>query len=704
MATDRRTFLKLLGAPAMAAALPANVAKLLAMPAQGRTGTIADVEHIVILMQENRSFDHYFGTMRGVRGFADPRVMKLPSGQPVWRQPNGAGYVLPFRPPVEDVGMTFLSDPPHGWIDGHNAWNNGKYDQWIANKGITAMTYHLRHDLPYHRALADAFTLCDAYHCSMMGPTDPNRYHMFSGWAGNNGSGGPDGNPITGEGPVVTNAELGYGWSTYPERLERNGISWKVYQDTGVGLTADGFWGWTGDPFIGNYGDNSLLYFKQYQNAPEGSPLARRARTGTTVKNLNREPERLFDIFREDVRTGKLPQVSFIIAPEAYTEHPNWAPNWGAWYISQFVDVLVETPDLWSKTALLINYDEEGGFFDHMVPPTPPMTAAHGASTVSTVNEVFPGATRPNGTFFQPGPYGLGERVPMIVVSPWSKGGFVNSQLFDHTSVIKFLEARFGQGNSDLYETNITPWRCAVVGDLTTAFDFDKPERWRDIDLLSTDEFLPDLQGRPDFHLEVPGQQSMPGQEKGVRPARALPYDLATSGLVVGSNFRIDFNNTGDQAAVFHARSGNPSDLPRCYTVEPGLSLTGVWPAANNAYDLSVHGPNGFFRSYKGGVANANAKLQVRAQGSHGRLDVAVTNQSGQVMTVRLFNRYTGKTADQRLNRGETMSRTFELNPFNGWYECVVTVLEDGLLECRLAGHLEDGKDSFSDPLMGGLV
>src|SRR5262245_28299859 len=279
-----------------------------------------------------------------------------------------------------------------------------------------------------------------------MGPADPNRYHMFSGWVGNNGSAGPDGDPVTGQGPVITNAELGYGWSTYPERLQRNGISWKVYQDTGDGLTAAGSCGWTGaDPVIGNYGGNSFLYFHQDQNALNGSPLAMRARTGTTIKNLNRDPNRLFDVFREDVRTGQLPQVSFIVAPEAYTEHPNWAPNWGAWYISQFVDILVENPDLWSKMVLLINYDEEGGFFDHMVPPTPPMTAAHGASTVSIQDEIFPGAKRPgpNGAVFQPGPYGLGERVPMIVVSPWSKGGFVNSQLFDHTSVIKFLEARF---------------------------------------------------------------------------------------------------------------------------------------------------------------------------------------------------------------------------------------------------------------------
>ena len=364
----------------------------------------------------------------------------------------------------------------------------------------------------------------------------------------------------------------------------------------------------------------------------------------------------------------------------------------------------MDHPELWSKTALLINYDEEGGFFDHMVPPTPPMTLAHGASTVSTENEIFQGATRADGTFFQPGPYGLGDRVPMIVVSPWSKGGFVNSQLFDHTSVIKFLEARFGQGRDDLHETNITPWRRAVVGDLTTAFDFERPEQWRNITLPSTDPFLPDLHSHPNFPLQVPGNQSMPAQEKGVRPARALPYALATFGHVVGSGFQIDFSNIGRQTAVFHARSANPLDLPRCYTVEPDLWLTGVWPLVANTYDVSVYGPNGFFRSYRGGAANTSAKLAVRCQGNDERLDVEVTNQSGRRVTVRLVNRYSGKTSDQRLDDGEKLSKTWELHPFTGWYEIVVTVLEDPRFEYRLAGHLETGKDSFTDPLMGGLI
>ena len=298
---DRRKFLALIGAPAVAAALPLHLEKALAIPAHNRTGTIDDVEHIIFLMQENRSFDHYFGTLRGVRGFADPHSVTLPSGKSVWYQPNGAGELLPFRPDVRDLGKTFLPDPPHGWNDAHAAWNGGKFDQWVPNKGVTTMTHHTRADLPYQFALADAFTICDNYHCSVLGPTDPNRYHMWTGWVGNDGKAG---------GPVITNAEAGYDWSTYPERLERAGISWFIYQDSGVGLDAAGFWGFTDDPYIGNYGDNALLYFHQYQNALPGNPLADKAKTGTAIVNQNRNPDALLSDFRADVQNGRLPQVS----------------------------------------------------------------------------------------------------------------------------------------------------------------------------------------------------------------------------------------------------------------------------------------------------------------------------------------------------------------------------------------------------------
>ena len=213
----RRHFLKTLGAATTAAGLPPGIARALEIPAQRRTGTIADVEHVVVLMQENRSFDHYFGSLRGVRGFNDPRVLRRPDGQPIWRQANGPlDEVLPFRPPVENMGLTFLPDPPHGWNDTHAAVNNGRMDRFIANKGLTAMTFHERRDMPYHYALASAFTVCDAYHCSLLGPTDPNRYHLWTGWVGNDGKGG---------GPVITNAEAGYDWSSYPERLQRAGMA-----------------------------------------------------------------------------------------------------------------------------------------------------------------------------------------------------------------------------------------------------------------------------------------------------------------------------------------------------------------------------------------------------------------------------------------------------------------------------------------------
>src|SRR5246127_237144 len=275
LSTDRPPFLRFLTSAAATAAFPQSIEPALAIPAHLRTGTIEDVEHIVFLMQENRAFDHYFGTLRGVRGYGDPRAVKLPNGDPVWKQPTSSGgYVMPFHPGAPSLGLQFLEDLAHDWDTTHNALNGGKYDQWVPQKGTTSMAHLVRSDIPFHYALADAFTICDAYHCSFLGATDPNRYHMWTGWVGNDGSGG---------GPVLDNAEAGYGWSTYPERLINAGITWKIYQDQGAGLTAAEFWGWGSDAYIGNYGDNSLLYFHQYQNAPATDPLALNARTGTNI-------------------------------------------------------------------------------------------------------------------------------------------------------------------------------------------------------------------------------------------------------------------------------------------------------------------------------------------------------------------------------------------------------------------------------------
>jgi phospholipase C len=688
---DRRTLLKMAGAPAIAAALPSHLDKALAIPADHRTGTIADVEHVIFLMQENRSFDHYFGTLRGVRGFADPHPVRLPSGRTVWHQPTGTGdaELLPFRPDVPDLGRTFLPDPPHGWNDTHAAWNGGRYDQWVPNKGVTTMTYHTRTDLPYQFALADAFTVCDNYHCSLLGPTDPNRYHMWTGWVGNDGTGG---------GPVITNAELGYDWSTYPERLERAGISWKVYQDVGLGLTAAGSWGWTEDPYIGNYGDNALLYFHQYQNAAPGTPLADKAKTGTNVNALGRDPAALLRDFRADVEQGRLPAVSWIVAPEAYTEHPNWEPDFGAWYVSQVIDILAAHPKVWSRMALFVTYDEEGGFFDHLVPPTPPQSRAQGLSTVPVTNEIFPGdGSHPAG------PYGLGVRVPMIVVSPWTRGGWVNSQLFDHTSLIRFLEARFAGGRADLVESNITPWRRAVVGDLTSAFDFATPNR-RPVRLPDTDDFRPtDLVRHPDQVPVPPVDQQVPRQERGVRHARPLPYALHAEAAPGDTTVTATFRNTGEAAAVFEVRSAAAAEAPRTYTVEPGRTLADTWPA-EPGYDLSVRGPNGFFRAFRGSREGAALEVRTEYHARAGKVALTVTNTGPHRVRVRVADAYAGRTASHTVGPERTVTVVENVARTRGWYDLTLTVDGDDTFRQQLAGHVENGRDSITDPLMGGLI
>jgi len=694
MASDRRTFLQLLTTGALSAAFPASVAKALSIPANHRTGTIEDVEHIVILMQENRSFDHYYGTLRGVRGFGDPRAVNLPSGDPIWYQPNGSGYVLPFHPGAPDLGLQFLEDLAHDWTTTHQAWNEGKHDQWVPNKGTTTMAHLTRSDIPFHYALADAFTICDAYHCSLLGPTDPNRYYMWTGWVGNDGKNG---------GPVIDNAEAGYDWSTFPERLQQAGVSWKIYQDIGEGLDASHFWGWTGDnPYIGNYGDNSLLYFHQYQNAPEGSPLADRAKTGTNILKSGT----LLDAFRSDVIAGKLPQVSWIVAPEAYTEHPNWPANYGAWYVSQMLDILTADPEVFSKTAFFLTYDENDGFFDHVVPLTVPQTRAQGISTVDTTNEIFEGNSE-----YPSGPYGMGVRVPMTVISPWSKGGWVNSEVFDHTSLIRFIERRFGRQHPGLQEPNITKWRRAVAGDLTSAFNFESPNSVK-VPLPSTLSYIPpDNNRHPDYVPTPPTEQALPAQEHGIRPARAVPYELHVHGEAdfARGSFAIHFRNTGRQAAVFQVRSSSGSSGPWTYTVGAGAEVHDTWDVAaggETAYDLSVYGPNGFLRTFKGRITgNHHANLQVRSSYDtwRGGIVLEIRNQGEKKVEIRVADGYSDRNFAAALKPGEVRIEEWQLHSSHGWYDLTVTADSDSSFRQHIAGHLETGRDSMTDPAIANL-
>jgi phospholipase C len=678
---NRRRFLQLTGGTAAATALlSTSIARAAAIPADRRTKSLRDVEHIVVLMQENRSFDHYFGTLSGVRGFGDPRPVTLPSGKPVWNQSNGSREILPFHPSADNLGLQFIQDLPHGWSDTHAAWNQGKYDGWVPAKGSTSMAYLTREDIPFHYALADAFTICDAYHCSFMGSTDPNRYYMWTGYTGNDGAGG---------GPVLGNDEKGYSWTTYPERLEAAGVSWKVYQDVGDGLDANGSWGWINDAYRGNYGDNSLLYFDQYRNAQPGDPLYDKARTGTNAK----QGQGLFDLLAADVKAGTLPQVSWIAAPEAFTEHPNWPANYGAWYISQVLDALTANPDVWNKTALFITYDENDGFFDHVVPPYPASSAARGDSTVDIRGEIYPGSSS-----IAAGPYGLGQRVPMLVVSPWSTGGWVCSEVFDHTSIIRFMESRFG-----VHEPNITPWRRAVCGDLTSAFDFGSADRGVPALPDTTGYRPPDGKRHPNYVPAVPANPALPQQDPGVRPSRPLPYDLALEGKATDDKLSLTFRNNGEVGACFYVTSGSNPNGPWTYTVGAGRNLTGQLATAGQApYDFTARGPNGFLRHFKGGAAGTGIEVSESHDGGNGQVHLLMTNYGSATVRLTVTDAYgKDRPMTHALKPGAKVVTSVNTHKGNNWYDISVTSDRDPAFLRRLCGHVETGRAGTTDPAIG---
>ena len=676
---NRRRFLQLAGGTAALAAMSSSIEQAAAIPAHRRLGDIRDVEHIVVLMQENRSFDHYFGTLKGVRGFGDPRPVTLPSGKSVWHQSDGKKDVLPFRPDADNLGLQFIQDLAHGWNDGHVAFNNGKYDKWVPAKTATTMAYLTREDIPFHYALADKFTICDAYHCSFIGSTDPNRYYMWTGYTGNDGAGG---------GPVLGNDELGYGWNTYPERLEKAGVSWKIYQDIGDGLDAAGSWGWINDAYRGNYGDNSLLYFNKYRNASPGDPLYDKARTGTDAKN----GDGLFNNLRNDVQEGNLPQISWIAAPEAFTEHPNWPANYGAWYISQVLDALTSDPDVWSKTAFFITYDENDGFFDHVVPAYPPSSASQGLSTVDVAPDLFPGSLR-----YSAGPYGLGQRVPMLVVSPWSTGGYTCSEVFDHTSIIRFMERRFG-----VHEPNISPWRRAICGDLTSAFDF-RTKVTTPTQLPDTTAYLPpDHDRHPDYVPTPPAVGELPPQEPGLRLARPLPYAPIVDGTSTPSTgrFTLTFQSGAKTGAQFFITSANRTDGPWTYTTAAGKTLSDTWNTAysQGTYDLSVFGPNGFLRTFKGPGKTAGPEVTARHNELTGNLDLTLTNHGSTTCSLSITNAYGGSDRRIKLSPGASATYTVHLSSSRSWYDVVVVADVAPTFLRRFAGHVETGQPSVTDP------
>ena len=415
-------------------------------PGPSTCAKLSDIEHVVILIQENRSFDHYFGSYRGVRGFSDQSM--------AIRQPDPANTtsppilaLLPFRLDTATTDAACTHDISHDWVPQHQSWNNGAMDGFVtshlltnANDAVLSMGYYNRADIPYYYALADAFTICDNYFCSVMGPTDPNRLYTM---AASLDPDGKNGGPILQT--VVTNRTAVYGRLTYttmPEQLQARGISWKVYSSP--------------DEFVlnGILSDNVLPYFKNFL-AP-----------GSVLHQNAFGPQFPGD-FLTDVVTGNLPQVSWLVGSIFTSDHPPAPTIFGENIVSVLVSTLMANRPLWAKTVLFITYDENGGFFDHVAPVTaPPGTPGEFVTAPAVPDPTVIGSPAITG------PIGLGFRVPMLIISPFSRGGFVSSDLFDHTSVLRFLETRFGAE-----VPNLSAWRRATVGDLTSAFNFAKPDR-----------------------------------------------------------------------------------------------------------------------------------------------------------------------------------------------------------------------------------
>lgn len=761
----RRSFIKgsaqLTALFGLSGLFPETVRRAMAIEPDVRSGTIQDVDHVVILMQENRSFDHYFGHLNGVRGFNDPRALKRADGKSVMYQAQKREDYLPFHFDTTKFSSQWWTGQKHNWSPFHGAWNKGRNDLWAENQTSTAMGYFKRVDIPFYYALADAFTLGEAYHQSMLGPTNPNRLYLMTGRS----SPSADGKNVHYTNDMGDGSMEEFGtvdWMTYPERLSKSNVNWRIYQEGGfkscnywkltgsvgrhgawatgsnavnnipvlsqiagavnVAFTYIGSWfktpsesGW--ENWIqedNNYDCNALAWFKNFkdlQSKPE-SDLWQRAMVARGVAKL-----------REDVQNDALPQVSWIIPPYCYSEHPHWGPSFGENYVATILEALTSNPKVWARTVFIINYDEGDGFFDHVSPPVPHWSAQTGGSAVSTRGEIENSSGQP---------IGLGFRVPLLAISPWSRGGKVSAEVFDHTSVLQFLEKRFG-----VIEDNISPWRRAVCGDLTSLFDFSGQSRTDVPDSLTN---LAQIKAQQDdaywkqYYRQYPyytSPASLPGQEKGQRDALAVPYQLHADISVTAPNGALllhlkndgkalPSNPFGRSAAVFQIHSnvaGDPTFLTvTSYDVDSAIDRPSNTKAtsvtltdrikADGFYDFEVHAPNGFFRRFKGN--NLMAKNQARPEISTAYTTTGITlkiKNTGVldcIVTVKSHEAYKGDSEHTlALKAGAEINDVWLLRGSDGWYDLTLTATNTETNFSRhLAGHVETGRLSRTDPLL----
>ncbi len=716
---------------------------------------------------------------------------------------------------------------PHSRDSQVDAWNNGGHDRWIDAKKShhkdyasypLTMGHYTRDDLPFYYALADAFTVCDQNYCGAMTSTTPNRLLFWTGTV-------RDRQDATSS-VYMRNGEIcegGMKWTTFPERLEQAGVSWKFYQNE---LSQTGGMNGKERAWLSNFGCNVLEYFDQYHvtanpgfatwleerisdcrnhierlNSQEmlvsethaeqlaearellNVLLRRRTTAGQSVDKLTPRERRLFEKafttnsgdshyrqlekltfhdggktihmdapkgdvlhqFRQDVRTGGLPTVSWLAAPEHFSDHPT-SPWYGAWYVSEIMDILTENPEVWKKTIFIMTYDENDGYFDHCCSyaapdPRRPETgySSHsigqaGLEYTSARDEMKRGVPE---RLARSGPVGLGYRVPMIVASPWSRGGWVNSQLFEHTSTLRFLEAFVrSKSGKKIRESNISPWRRAISGDLTSCFrpyDGSIPT----LPFLERDAYL--------HTVEKARNQPMPGgfralgtteiaalrdnpqkmretvkQETGTRPACPLPYEpYCNGGISADGKAALIHLRAGKDRFGIHA-AGLPFNIYRhgvktetgmqagTYAVAAGDTLDSAFALSefrNGLYDVAVHAPNGFYRLFRG--AQGGLRLQAECaclRGAGKDLVLRITNHGSRPVDVNCTLAGDGATQLLHVAPGHTAEAPFDLTQNMMWYDVTLTSPDESALLYQFAGRIETGQPGRTDPAMGAAI
>ena len=635
---------------------------------------IEQVEHLVIYMQENRALDHYFGSLDGVRGFNDRCATPIPGGRTTLYQPatlEESGYMLPFHVNSLTTAAMCMDAPEMDYPCDIAMVHEGRYDAWnTARRPGMGMSYFNRSDLPYYYALYDSFAMGDHYFQSTYTATNPNRLHLFSGSNGLS----------VGEEPELDDGEwLPFTWPTMGEILEANNISWKVYQQHD------------------NFDDNAFAWFWNYIIAKPGEPLY--------DKGMARSEDLIADL-EKDMAAGTLPQVSFIVGPTNVSEHAAYHPAAGEDFTARILSAFQKFPKVYAKMALVLDYDEGGQFFDHLWTPNAPVNQpSDGISTVNTTGEVFDFVGLKL-------PIGLGFRVPLLIVSPWTRGNIVVSEVFDHVSVIKFIENRF-----NITCPTLSQWRRSVVGDLTSAFDFTTADYSWPV-LPNTSAYPSQAQYECDTMPppEIPLSQTYPPQEPGTKISRALPYEFQVVDSIYNSSFfDISVTVTGAQtgAFLFFDVENLTAIPPRKYTIEPTKEVRDRFtiPSDGRRYTFALYGPNGFVREFGGKVSKEEPQtLQVYAIYGTSNNSIGLvwnnTNPTTQEVIELHDNAYhlpNGPNWTVSIPPSTSATMWFDLQGSGNWYDFTAQN-GDQSYQRRFMGRVETGKDTISDPAMAAGV